>query len=64
MSLGINCPFCGEKLELEYYQIKKGRTGETVVFCNNDNCKIKPCTDATTPSKAIAEARLFGKINL
>ena len=65
MSLGIECPFCGEALEIEYYSTGvKGKAGKTIVFCNNDNCTVKPCTDETSPSKAIAEARLFGKINL
>ena len=65
MSLGINCPFCGGKLDIEYYSTGiKGKSGETVVFCPNDNCKVKPCTNATSPSKAIEEAHLFGKIGL
>jgi len=64
MSLGINCPFCGEKLEIEYYSNGKGKRGNVMVFCNNDSCKVKPCTDAMNPSATINEARLFGKINL
>ncbi|MEG6615372.1 hypothetical protein V6C27_02865 [Peptococcaceae bacterium 1198_IL3148] len=61
--MGIRCPFCGEKLDMEYYQSGiKGKMGKTVVFCNNDRCNIKPCTDATSPSKAFKEAELFGKI--
>jgi len=62
MSLGIKCPFCGDALEMEYYSKGKGMSGKTVVFCGNDNCKVKPCTNETTPSKAIEEAKLFGKI--
>ncbi|MDD4111351.1 MAG: hypothetical protein PHS54_07450 [Clostridia bacterium] len=63
MSLGICCPFCGEKLDIEYYSTGiKGKMGKTIVFCSNDNCEVKPCTDDTTPSKAIEEAKLFGKL--
>jgi hypothetical protein len=62
MSLGINCAFCGVKLEMEYYSKGKGKPGKMIVYCNNDSCKVKPCTDDTSPSKAIGEAKLFGKI--
>ena len=62
MSLGIKCPFCSDNLEMEFYSTGiKGAMGWSVVFCGNDKCPIKPCTDVSSPSKAIAEARFFGK---
>ena len=26
-----------------------------ILFCENEDCPVKPCTDATTSSKAIKE---------
>lgn len=49
----MNCPYCNQPLTYEIYKFK----GEIsyILFCENDNCLVKPCTDATTSSKAIEE---------
>lgn len=57
MLKGILCPYCGEPTKLETYIMEKGRMPETIIFCDNDECSVKPCTDATRASLAIADAK-------
>ena len=52
------CPFCGEKLTTDSYKVSKGI--EFIAYCDNENCDVQPCTDATTPSKVFAEILSFG----
>lgn len=44
------CPHCGSKLMFEVYT-----SGQSIAFCDNDNCPVKPCTDATIPSRVYEE---------
>lgn len=46
------CPWCGHKLVSDTY---KAKPIQLIVYCDNDNCPVKPCTDATIPSKVYAE---------
>lgn len=50
----MNCPYCNQPLSHEIYQMKPGKI-QYILFCENEDCPVKPCTDATTPSKAIKE---------
>lgn len=45
------CPYCGHKLVLDTYS----NPLQSIAYCDNDNCPVKPCTDATTPSRVYAE---------
>ena len=55
MAYEINriCPYCGHKLVMDSY--KMGKHIETIAYCDNDRCPVKPCTDSTTPSNVYAE---------
>jgi hypothetical protein len=46
------CPYCGYKLVSDTYKTKPI---QLIAYCDNDNCPVKPCTDATTPSRVYAE---------
>lgn len=46
------CPYCNQKMSSETYKMKYF---QYIIFCENKNCPVNPCTDATTPTKAIAE---------
>lgn len=46
------CPYCGSKLIADSYKTKPV---EHIVYCDNDECPVKPCTDSTIPSKVYAE---------
>lgn len=52
----MNCPYCNKPLSHEIYQMKPGQL-QYILFCENEDCPVKPCTDATTPSKAIKEIK-------
>lgn len=59
------CPFCGKELKLEVYESGvRGGVGRCIMFCDNDECEVKPCTAMGTPSRVIEEASYFGKINI
>ncbi|SHN77406.1 hypothetical protein [Desulfitobacterium chlororespirans] len=61
--IGIKCGFCGEPLYMDSYKSwQKGRAGSIIVFCDNDECPVKPCSDAVNPSRALAEAKAFGNL--
>jgi len=47
------CPYCGHKMFWDNYKTKKNM--QSIAYCDNDNCLVKPCTDATSPSKVYAE---------
>jgi hypothetical protein len=72
MEHGIKCPFCGHKLTLHTYKSPKDkrfgidipRVAKAIVFCDNDDCAVMPCTNDTSPSVATAEAKQFGVIGL
>lgn len=49
----MNCPYCNQPLTYEIYKFK-GKISY-ILFCENDNCLVKPCTDTTTLLKAIEE---------
>lgn len=49
------CPYCGEKMVYDTYVIKRGKAPQCICYCDNDNCSVKPCTDATSPTKVYAE---------
>jgi hypothetical protein len=48
------CPYCGEKMFWDTYSNKPKRP-TSITYCDNDNCPVKPCTDATNPSRVYAE---------
>lgn len=50
----MNCPYCNQPLSHETYQMKPGQL-QYILFCENEDCLVKPYTDATTPSKTIKE---------
>ena len=39
---------------MKYTKMKPGQL-QYILFCKNEDCLVKPCTDATTPSKTIKE---------
>ncbi|MDM8310812.1 hypothetical protein QUW36_01950 [Clostridium cadaveris] len=45
------CPWCGRKFKMEAYR----KPLQVIAFCDNDNCPVKPCTDATSPSNVYRE---------
>lgn len=47
------CPYCGKKLIMDNY--KMGKSLQNIVYCDNDDCPVKPCTDSTIPSRVYAE---------
>jgi hypothetical protein len=47
------CPHCGKKLQYETYSNMPST--ETIAYCDNDNCTVKPCTDSTSPTKVYQE---------
>ena len=49
------CPYCGKKLMMDNYRISKGKGHQSIAYCDNDDCPVKPCTDATIPSRVYAE---------
>lgn len=58
---GIKCPYCNQPAKIDSY-VKgkiKGSGISTIVFCDNDECEIKPCTDSTRASWAIADAKAW-----
>lgn len=50
----MNCPYYNKPLSHKIYQMKPGQL-QYILFCKNEDCLVKPCTDATTPSKTIKE---------
>ena len=34
-----------------------------VMFCDNDDCEVKPCTAVGSPSNVVKEAECFGRWN-
>lgn len=59
MSLGIKCPYCNEPLEMESYTMPEHISSKMVIFCDNDQCEIKPCTDQMSPSRAFADVEAW-----
>lgn len=49
------CPYCGHKMIYETCRTKKGKAPQCICYCDNDDCPVKPCTDATSASKVYAE---------
>ncbi|RMD04925.1 hypothetical protein D9O40_00830 [Clostridium autoethanogenum] len=49
--LNRKCPYCGHKLKWESYM----KPTQSIAYCDNDDCPVKPCTDATTPKNVYAE---------
>lgn len=49
------CPYCGQKMIYDVYKIGNGKAPECICYCDNDDCKVKPCTDSTSPSKVYQE---------
>lgn len=47
------CPHCGKKMYVDIY--KNMPNMQAIAYCDNDNCPVKPCTDATSPSRMYAE---------
>lgn len=45
------CPYCGSKLKCDIYK----NPLQHICYCDNDDCPVKPCTDATTPTRVYAE---------
>ncbi|AGN33771.1 hypothetical protein PANG_00052 [Paenibacillus phage PG1] len=58
--LGIQCPFCGERLKMETYRMKPRFAPSMTVFCDNDKCEVKPSTIDTNPSAAFADVEAWG----
>lgn len=61
-TIAMPCPFCGGPVQIETYQIdqRKGRPPRLIVYCDNDNCAIKPCTEDTSPQEALSDAAAWG----
>lgn len=57
----MKCPFCGEELKMEAYR-DMGKIS-CVMFCDNDDCEVKPCTAVGSPSNVVKEAECFGRWN-
>lgn len=53
------CKYCGSDLISEVYKNGKYKVPRMIVFCGNDNCKVKPCTDDSIPSIVIEEVKHF-----
>lgn len=57
--LALKCPYCGVNTKLETYDKGRGKALSTVVFCDNDECTIQPCTAEMSPQLAIADAKAW-----
>ncbi|MNS59247.1 hypothetical protein D3C86_1254410 [compost metagenome] len=57
--LGIKCPFCNSNLQMETYWMKKRLAPTCTVFCDNDECKVKPSTIDTSPSQAFEDVKAW-----
>lgn len=55
------CKYCGSDIVAEVY--KKGRHGMSrmIAYCDNEKCKVQPCTDDDIPSKVMEELKYFAK---
>ena len=59
--LGKNCPFCGQPLTMDTYCMRgRGYAPTLEVFCDNDNCDIKPSSGDQSPSAAFADVNAWG----
>lgn len=56
-----HCKYCGSDLIVETY--KKGRHGgfRMLVYCDNDNCDVKPCSNDDIPSDVMEEVKYFAE---
>ena len=45
------CPYCGEKMVWDSYKVGEGKGIQSIAYCDNDDCLVKPCTDSTIPSR-------------
>ena len=45
------CPYCGEPMVFETYQ----NPLQFIGYCDNENCTVMPCTNATNPTRVMAE---------
>ena len=58
------CKYCGAELSAESYRMHKNgvhNTPRMLVYCPNDKCPVKPCTNDTYPSAMMAEVKCFAK---
>ena len=55
------CKYCGSDLIAEVY--KTGRHGSVrmLVYCDNENCNVKPCSDDDIPSAVMEEVKHFAE---
>ena len=37
------------------YKVGEGKGIQSIAYCDNDDCLVKPCTDSTIPSRVYAE---------
>ena len=49
------CPYCGKKMMYDIYKVARGKAPQCICYCDNENCSVKPCTDATSASNVYAE---------
>jgi len=47
------CPYCNNRMKMDIYRLEKAI--QNIAYCDNDDCKVKPCTDSTSPSRVYAE---------
>jgi hypothetical protein len=45
---------------MESYRMSKRYAPKMIVFCDNDDCEVKPMTDATNPIRAFADVEAWG----
>ena len=55
------CKYCGNELKSEVYKKGKCNVPRMIVFCENDNCPVKPCTDDNIPSLVMEELLYIAK---
>lgn len=64
MQLANRCPFCGEQLQLEQYNMsrKRGVSGwQTEIYCDNDKCDTKPSAINGSVKHSFADVEAWGR---
>jgi hypothetical protein len=48
------CPYCGKYMVMDIYK-RSRKSAQIIIYCDNNDCKVKPCTDSGSPSRVYAE---------
>lgn len=61
MSNWGNCKYCGAELVSDSYRLSKRRGFRLIVYCPNEQCDVKPCSNEGIPSDVLEEVKCFGE---